>query len=235
LPLRLDEAMNENVRERDSSGRVVEIVRRLEKAYGPEHRHPGGDPVSTLIETILSQNTSDLNSGRAFVSLRTEFPRWEDVAEADPERIASAIRAGGLAQVKGRRIKDVLQAIKEASGSLNLGFLNSMNLDDAREWLKGLPGVGDKTAACVLLFSFGRPALPVDTHIHRVAGRLGLIGSAVSAEKAHALLGALVPSRIVLPFHVLMIEHGRRTCHPRHPACPSCAIGDLCPSCGLIG
>lgn len=214
--------------------KIAEIVRKLEEAYGLDHPHPGGEPISTLIETILSQNTSDVNSGRAFASLRRVFSSWEDVAEANPEQISTAIRAGGLAEIKGKRIKSVLQSIKKEHGDFSLDFLKELPLDRAREWLKDLPGVGDKTAACVLLFSLGRPALPVDTHIHRVSMRLGLIGKAVSAEKAHAILEGLVPEGVVYKFHVLMIEHGRRTCHPRHPGCRSCVIGEFCPSCCKI-
>lgn len=210
--------------------RVAEIVLRLESAYGRRELSPDGDPLSTLVETILSQNTSDANSGRAFRSLKAAFPRWEDVAAAAPEEISAAIRAGGLAEIKGRRIKRVLETIRERRGDLALDFLRDMPLDSARDWLKDLPGVGDKTAACVLLFSFGLPLLPVDTHIHRVSKRLGLVGGKVSAEEAHVILRRLVPCDLVYSFHVLIIQHGRRICRARSPDCPACALGDICPS-----
>jgi len=210
--------------------RVAEIVLRLESAYGRRELLPDGDPLSTLIETILSQNTSDANSGRAFRSLRQAFPQWEDVAAADPKAISDAIRTGGLAEIKGRRIKRVLETIKERRGDLALDFLKDMPLDSSRNLLKDLPGVGDKTAACVLLFSFGRPLLPVDTHIHRVSKRLGLVDDKGSPEEAHIILQRLVPGALVYSFHVLMIEHGREICRPRNPDCPACALGDICPS-----
>jgi len=205
-------------------------VRRLEAEYGSRELVPDGDPLGTLIQTVLSQNTSDVNSGRAFRSLRAAFPRWEEVAAANPESVSDAIRAGGLAQIKGRRIKAILRAIMTERASFELDFLKTMPLDRAREWLKDLPGVGDKTAACVLLFSLGRPALPVDTHVHRVSIRLGLIDVRVSAEKAHTILQRLVPEAHVYSFHVLMIEHGRKTCRARNPLCPACVMVSVCPS-----
>ena len=227
----LPPCLNERMKRRKADF-VTEIVRRLESAYGPRQLVPDGDPLSTLVETILSQNTSDLNSGRAFRSLRRVFPLWEDVAAAEPERISDAIRAGGLGDIKGRRIKEALQAIKASRGDFSLDFLNKMPLEEARQWLKELPGVGDKTAACVLLFSLGRPALPVDTHIHRISRRLGLIAESITAEKAHLILQQLVSQGLVYQFHVLMIDHGRKKCRARNPACSTCVLSDICPSSG---
>lgn len=209
---------------------AADVVRRLESAYGSRQLVPNCDPLSTLVETILSQNTSDANSGRAFRSLKVVFPKWEDVAAADPRRISDSIRAGGLADIKGKRIKAVLQRIQQLRGDLNLDFLNALVVAEARDWLKDLPGVGEKTAACVLLFSFGKPALPVDTHILRISKRLRLIDEEVSADEAHGILQNLVLRSLIYQFHVLMIEHGRRTCRAQHPACPTCALADVCPS-----
>ncbi len=205
-------------------------MRRLESAYGRRDLVPNWDPLSTLIETILSQNTSDANSGRAFRSLRVAFPEWEDLVAAEPRRISDSIREGGLADIKGKRIKMVLERIQQQRGDLNLDFLDALAVGEARAWLKDLPGVGDKTAACVLLFSFGKPALPVDTHILRISKRLRLIDEKASADEAHEVLQRLVPGRIVYQFHVLMIEHGRKTCRAQHPACPFCSLVGICPS-----
>lgn len=210
----------------------MEITLLLRRAYGTPEWHPDGRPLSTLVQTILSQNTSDTNSGRAFQALVNVFPRWEDALDADAGQIAAAIRPGGLAEIKSRRIKQTLKAIVDKRGKLELGFLSDEPLEKARDWLKELPGVGDKTAACVLLFSLGRPALPVDTHVFRVSGRLGLIKSGVSASQAHRVLQSMVLPENVYPFHVLMIEHGRRVCKAQRPRCPSCVLKELCPSFG---
>ncbi len=184
--------------------------------------------MNVLIQTILSQNTSDANSGRAFRSLKASFPRWEDVASADVNEIADVIRSGGLAEIKAGRIKQALTEIQQQRGRLELDFLNDLPLDEAREWLKRLPGVGTKTANCVFLFSLRRPALPVDTHVYRVAKRLGIIDDKTTVEKAHRLLENLVPPEKVYPFHVLMIEHGRKVCKALRPRCDDCALNSLC-------
>lgn len=191
-----------------------------------------GDPLSMLIQTILSQNTSDANSGRAFRSLRLAFPEWESLIDADVDLVAAGIKQGGLNRIKARRIGEVLRLIRERHGQLDLAFLSKMRIAQAEEWLLGLPGVGLKTARCVLLFSLCMPALPVDTHILRVSRRLGLLNSKASAEEAHRRLAEVVAPEDVYQFHVLMIEHGRKACHPRRPACMGCALRDICPSCG---
>lgn len=167
---------------------------------------------------------------RAFRSLRASFPRWENIAEAEIDRIASAIRVGGLAEIKARRIKQALNEIRQERGALELDFLARLPLDEAKAWLKRLPGVGSKTAGCVLLFSFGMPALPVDTHILRVSKRLGLVEAKASAEQAHLVLEDLAPLKSVYQFHVLMIEHGRKTCRAQRPWCLRCVLGEICPS-----
>ena len=209
---------------------IPEILSLTEKEYGPLHWHPHHDPVSELILTILSQNTSDVNSKRASEELLSTFSIWEAVATASVDEIASTIRTGGLAQVKAKRIKMILNQLLEQQGSIDLGFLTSLPLDEAKVWLKKFPGVGPKTAACVLLFSLGKPALPVDTHVHRVAQRLGLIDSGVSPARAHDILEAIVPPEDIYQFHLHMVEHGRRICKAQYPLCHRCSLAGGCPS-----
>jgi endonuclease-3 len=210
--------------------KIAEIIRLLQKEYGSITWRSRTDPLSELIMTILSQNTSDHNSRRAFDSLLSRFGSWEAVAGGSVGDIAEAIKLGGLAQVKAPRIKKILEQIQAQRGSLNLKFLKKMPAAEANEWLQSLPGVGPKTAACVLLFSLGKPVLPVDTHIHRVAKRLGLIDSRVSAEKAHEILGGMVPDDDVYQFHILLIEHGRRVCKAQRPRCRECILLKGCPT-----
>ncbi len=188
------------------------------------------DPVDVLIGTILSQNTSDANSGRAFASLKASFQSWEAVASAPMGQIAEVIRCGGLSQIKAARIKQVLKQIKREQGRISLDSLKSMNIAEAKDYLMRQPGVGHKTASCVLLFSLGKPSLPVDTHIFRVAKRLGLISPKVSIEKAHSLLQEQLPPSRVYQFHVHMIEHGRRICRARQPRCNRCILTGICPN-----
>jgi endonuclease-3 len=213
---------------------TAEVLRLLRKEYGPRKWQPGQDPLSSLIATVLSQNTSDVNSHRAFTALVNRFGTWESVATADVDELAQAIRAGGLAEIKARRIKLILHEIQEKRGGLDLSFLDNVGLAEAKAWLRQLPGVGPKTAGCVLLFSLGRPAMPVDTHVFRVAKRLGLIDARVSVEKAHEILESLVPPKDVYEFHILMVEHGRRACKAQRPRCTVCVLRGLCPSSRLL-
>ncbi|MDP2726348.1 MAG: endonuclease III [Dehalococcoidia bacterium] len=206
------------------------INRRLLEEYGHHPWQPRLDPLSELIYTILSQNTSDVNSHRAFQRLRAAFPTWEKLMAAPVEEIAGAIQVGGLAFVKAPRIKAVLTRIAEERGSLDLSFLRDMEAQQARAWLRELPGVGAKTASIVLLFALGKPALPVDTHVHRVSRRLGLIGERDSAEKAHDLLEALLHPNDYYDFHVNVLTHGRRVCTARNPRCTVCVVNGLCPA-----
>ena len=209
---------------------VGEIVRLLAQEYGIPRWEPGDDPMGVLIGTVLSQNTSDVNSHRAFEMLRRAFDTWQKLADADPEDIASAIRLGGLNRIKAQRIKAILRAVLEKRGSLDLGFLRELPVPEARAWLERLPGVGPKTAACVLLFGLRRPALPVDTHVLRVSKRLGLLDSRVSPEQAHRLLQEMVPAGDVHQFHVNILAHGRKVCRARRPLCAECVLGAGCPS-----
>ena len=209
---------------------IEEVIELLEQEYGPRKWQPDRDPIDVLIGTILSQNTSDANSGRAFASLKASFDSWEDVASAPAEHIAQVIQAGGLHQIKAARIKQVLEQIEKEQGHISLDFLKSKTMAEAEDYLMRLPGIGYKTASCVLLFSLGKPSLPVDTHVFRVAKRLGLIDSKTSIDKAHSLLQEQVPPSKVYQFHIHMIEHGRRICHARQPRCDRCILSGICPS-----
>ncbi len=218
----------------------LRIIReRLAARYGDPILEPDNDPLGGLIETILSQSTSDVNSHRAYADLRAAFPSWEAVRDAPQERVAEAIRHGGLANIKAARIQDVLRAITERlpagenpTASLDGRFtawLGAMPVAEARAALKSLPGVGPKTAACVLLFSLGLPSMPVDTHVFRISQRLGLIGPKTSAGRAHEEYDAVLPEDMVYPVHVLFIRHGRALCRAQHPLCRQCPLLDMCP------
>lgn len=198
--------------------------------YGEPRARPHGDAVAELVLTVLSQNTSDRNSGRAFVQLMRRYPDWAAVADAPADELIETIRSGGLAQQKGPRIQRILEAVRARAPDWNLAFLAEEPLEEARAWLRGLPGVGPKTAACVLLFALGRPALPVDTHVERVAKRLGLVPPQTTAERAHERLEALVPPECYYRFHMLLIKHGRRTCAARAPRCGDCPLEAGCPA-----
>lgn len=210
--------------------RIEAILSLLREVYGEMPWRPHGDPISELILTILSQHTADTNSGRAFATLITVFPDWDAIRTAETARIAEATRAAGLSATKAPRIKQVLQQIKDERGDYDLTFLQERPLDEARAWLMALPGVGPKTAACVLLFALGLPALPVDTHVFRVATRLGLLPARATADSAHGILEAIVPAEQVYSFHVGLIKHGRHVCHAQHPRCDVCILNRICPS-----
>lgn len=186
--------------------------------------------MSELVLTILSQNTSDANSGRAFMRLRSRFHTWADILAADPEAIVPEIQAGGLARIKAPRIKAILDEVWGRLGSFDLMFLKDKPLDEAKAWLRPLPGVGPKTAACVLMFALGRPALPVDTHVHRVAQRLGLVAAKAGAAAAHDILEAILKPEEVYAFHISLIKHGRRICRAQRPLCERCPLLDGCPA-----
>jgi endonuclease-3 len=207
----------------------------LEPVYGPIEHTPHGDAVAELVLTILSQNTADTNSGRAFTRLMRRYPSWAAVAAAPLDELVETIEAGGLARQKAPRIQAALRAVQERSGDFDLEFLRSLPLDEARAWLRSLPGVGPKTAACVLLFALGLPALPVDTHVERVAKRLGLVDSKRTAEQAHDDLAALVEPESYYRFHMLLIKHGRRICTARRPDCGRCPLAPWCPSAVVPG
>ena len=208
--------------------KVVLVHERLLEAYGPRERHGERDPLAELVLTILSQNTSDRNSGRAWQRLRSRYASWDDVLAADTRELYEVIKPAGLGNIKAPRIQQVLHEVLERRGAWDLEFLRELPLAEAKGWLRSLPGIGPKTAACVLCFACGRPALPVDTHVHRVSLRLGLIGPKTSAEAAHELLEAALPPDAVYAFHVNMILHGRRICHALRPECERCPLADIC-------
>ncbi len=209
---------------------VREIQRRLSRTYGPLTPPRHWEPLDELIFTILSQNTSDVNSERAYASLRERFPTWEAAASARPAQVEAAIRTGGLAKVKAPRILAVLREIRRRGGWLDLSWMHEAADQEVDQYLSSLPGVGPKTVACVLAFSLGRPALPVDTHVHRVATRLGLIPPGMLATKAHVALAELVPPRLRIPLHVGFIRLGRTLCKAGRPLCEECPLQDLCPT-----
>jgi len=208
--------------------RYAEIARRLIARYGYPDWRPNLPPVDELVDTILSQNTTDSSRDKAFDQLRLRLPTWEAVRDAESEVVIEAIRPAGLSNQKGPHIQAALRRITEEQGSITLEFLRDMPLDQAKAWLTSLDGVGPKTAAIVLLFSMGRPAFPVDTHVHRVTKRLGLIGKNVSASHAHDLLAEIVPANTYYAAHLNFIRHGRQVCHARQPMCSECPLTDLC-------
>lgn len=201
--------------------------RALLEEYG-NHRWQPHDPVATLVSTIISQNTNDTNRDRAFERLREWFPTWEQVRDAPEDKVIRAIRSAGLGPTKAPRIQGALRRITEKEGDISLDFLRDMPATEARAWLTELPGVGPKTAAIVLCFALGKPAFPVDTHVHRVSGRLGLIPEGTSREKAHGVLEDIVPENIYYAFHLNLIAHGRTICHSRGPECGRCVLREAC-------
>jgi endonuclease-3 len=214
--------------------RPLQIHHRLLSAYGqPTWRKPL-PPVDELVSTILSQNTNDVNRDRAFEGLRARFPTWEAVRDAPTRDVVDAIRPAGLANQKGPRIQTVLRQITLERGSLELDFLKDLPLEDARAWLMKFNGVGPKTAAIVLCFSLGRPAFPVDTHIYRVTGRIGLRPLKVTVEQAHPLMESRFPPETYYAAPLNLIRLGREVCHPRKPDCLHCPIRDLCDA-GIAG
>lgn len=215
---------------KDRGQSIAAIVRRLEKAYGPRPWRKHASGVEGLVQTILSQNTSDKNSVAALRALRRRFANWDEVIEARTAAVASAIRSGGLARIKAPRIQAALRAVRAKTGRLSLASLARWPMEEAKAFLQSLDGIGPKTASCVLMFCCQRPALPVDTHVHRVARRLGLIEQRCTPERAHDVLGLQCPPKLVYPFHVLMVEHGRRVCRARSPLCGECVLADRCPS-----
>ncbi len=200
----------------------------MASVYGHKELASGADPIDTLVETILSQNTSDVNSHRAFEALRSRFPRWQMVVDADPSDLAETIRSGGLADIKAQRIIGALNRVVSESGGMDLSFLSRLSVGEATRWLCSIDGVGPKTAAIVLLFSFGQPTFPVDTHVYRVGRRLGLVSKRATRESAQGELEALVPASEYYSMHLNMIEHGRRRCRARGPRCDGCEIARYC-------
>ena len=220
--------------------RVYEL---LIATYGEPKNEPDDDPLGGLVGTILSQHTSDINSDRAYKQLIDTFPTWEEVRDAPTDKVAEAIKSGGLANIKAPRIQNALLTLTEwqqsrgGTKSLSVylsGELAQRTPEEGWHYLRGIPGVGPKTAACVLMFNLGQPVMPVDTHVHRVSKRLGLIGPRVNADQAHEVFAKITPPAWVYPLHVGLIRHGRQVCHAQRPACAECSLYGECAYVGSI-
>lgn len=207
---------------------ALQIHKTLLEAFGePIWRNPL-PAIDELVSTILSQNTNDVNRDRAFDALRMKFPAWESVRDAKEKDVIEAIKPAGLANQKGPRIQQVLKEITKERGSLDLSFLKELSVEDARSWLTKFNGVGPKTAAIVLCFSLGMPAFPVDTHVYRVTGRIGLRPEKMTVEQAHPHLESVFPPETYYAAHLNIIRLGREVCNARKPLCPKCPVRELC-------
>ena len=211
---------------RPRADRIARLRERLLGVYGKPVERPHGDPIGELILTVLSQSTNDRNRDIAYLSLTDRFASWEDVRDAPNALVEEAIRRGGISKVKSARIQAILEAIGEP---LSLEHLRDLPLREAQDELCALPGVGRKTAACVLLFSFGMDDIPVDTHVSRVGTRLGLFRPGAPLEELHDAMLALTPKGAAWEFHVNLLRHGRRTCAAQRPLCGECALRPICP------
>ena len=208
--------------------KAIEVHERLMKKFGePIWRNPL-PAIDELVSTFLSQNTNDVNRDRAFDSLRAKFPTWEEVRDAPESEIIEAVRIAGLANTKGPNIKRALRQISDERGNLDLNFLKKMPVEEARAWLTRFKGVGPKTAAIVLLFSLGMPSFPVDTHIYRVTGRVGLRPEKISVEKTHPYLEDLFPPESYYAVHLNIIRLGREICKARKTNCAQCPLLAIC-------
>lgn len=196
--------------------------------YGLPEWTPRRDAIEELVLTILAQHTSDLNAERAYEGLRRRFPTWDAVEDAPLAELEAAIASGGLARQKAPRIQAALHAIRAERGDHSLAFLAGADPLAARDWLTRIPGIGKKTASVVLLFSYGMPLMPVDTHVHRVTRRIGLVSPEASPDEAHERLMSEIPPGLIYEAHVNLITHGRKTCHARNPACFRCAVRARC-------
>ncbi|MCS7040782.1 MAG: endonuclease III [Anaerolineae bacterium] len=208
---------------------IAAVHHRLAAAYGLPIRQPHHeDPVAGLILTILSQNTNDRNADRAFAALRAAYPDWQAVMRAPTAELAAVIRSAGLAAQKAPRIQKLLRRLYEEQGHFDLSHLAALPVGEARRWLTRFEGVGHKTASVLLLFAFGQPAFPVDTHVHRVTRRLGLAPEQATPDRVMALVEAHAPPDWFYPLHLNLIRHGRQVCQARRPRCEACVLTDLC-------
>lgn len=207
---------------------AIKIHQLLVKEFGNPTWRPHLKPVGELVSTILSQNTNDNNRDAAYENLLSRFPEWDQVRDAPPEAVIDAIRIAGLANQKGPTIQNALRQITEERGSIDLDFLKDLSSQDASRWLEDLKGVGPKTAAIVLLFALDMPAFPVDTHVYRVTGRLGIRPPKMSAAKAHEYLAEQFPPETYYPVHLNLIRLGREICKARQPLCQKCPLKEIC-------
>lgn len=207
---------------------VPYVIQNLRSVYGVPVRERGLDPLDALIETILSQSTTNTNSRRAFENLKRRFPVWDEARRARVSSIEAAIRSGGLARQKSVRIKNLLNEIHARRGALDLTFLAHVPLEEARQFLSSFKGVGPKTVACTLLFALGLPVFPIDTHIFRIARRLGLLPEKCSDEEAHRRMEGMIPAERYYEAHINLIRHGRKICRPQNPLCEECCLIDYC-------
>jgi endonuclease-3 len=210
------------------AAKYAPVAAALESLYGQPQWRKNTPPMDELVNCILSQNTNDTNRDRGYDALKERYPSWAEVMNAPTDELIDTIRMAGLANTKAPRIQQVLAIILEQRGDFNIDFLDALPLDEARDWLTALPGVGPKTAAIVLCFAFGRPAFPVDTHVHRVSKRIGFIPENISAERAHPIMEAIVPPDQHYAFHINLIQHGRRICQARKPRCEECPLTAHC-------
>jgi endonuclease-3 len=222
---------------RPPARRVRAIRDRLRLVYGRPLAEPHGHPIAELILTVLSQSTNDRNRDVAYLAMRERFATWEEVRDAPVDELEEAIRPGGISRVKSARIKSILAAITSTApgGELSLDWLSSLTVPEAQRYLVGLPGVGRKTAACVLLFALGMRDVPVDTHVSRVGGRLALFRPGAAFEELHDTMLAITPPGDELELHINLLRHGRRTCYARRPDCGGCALQRMCPSAFRVG
>jgi endonuclease-3 len=200
----------------------------LKEKYGKPTWRQHLPPEDELVSTILSQSTSDTNRDKGFYALKERYSDWESVMAAPEADIIETIRPAGLANQKGPRIQAALKYVYATQGEISLDFLNDLSLDEAKAWLVNIKGVGPKTAAIILLFGFNRPAFPVDTHVHRITKRLGMIGPKVTADKAHILLENVDRPETYYSMHLNLIRHGRETCTARQPKCETCVLQNIC-------
>ena len=221
----------EIVYDEDYRKRLREIMDLLKEHYGVPEPSGRTDPVDSLVTTILSQNTNDINRDKAKKKLDATFDSWQEILDADVEEVTEAIRVAGLGSTKAERIQTFLRTIKDEQGEFTLNHVNEMDKNEAKEYLQKFPGIGPKTAAVTLCFAFDRPVMPVDTHVHRLAKRFELIPDSTSRSKAHDILEEQVPDDRIYEFHINLIKHGRAVCKARNPKCQESFMAEYCVNC----
>ena len=209
---------------------ITKIDKLLVDEFGDKKLKKHNDPIGELVRTILSQNTADVNRDKAYNRLRENFPRWEQIADANVASIKAQIKPGGLSAVKAPRIKKILNQIRDGNGRIDLSKLKILTVEEGLNYLTSFNGVGVKTAACVLLFSYGKEVFPVDTHIYRTAKRIGLVNDRADREKVFMAMNDIVPGKMAYRLHLNMIQLGRKICRPKRPLCEVCPLNELCDS-----